>query len=273
MDNFLEMSNHFVAGILLIMTDVCALLGKKKKLGVILTIGGGLWLFCTFYFWQDTEYNIGFLSRGLIFVDLIINYTLFRKIPYSKIFLIIFLLIGLLNLFIYGEIGYILLYLLLLSTIFIFIILLVLYLKKRKNGRNLEEKERKILKFFSEKFPEDEFYFSENLENVEDITKVVILTGVLSSKNLLANGVKGILLEIVENNDLKMYAERFEEFLSKKEYKDIITDEWGIKSLKRKLDKKSFRVVIGILVAYGIMLIGIIALIIIITILEEGYYL
>ena len=269
--DFLNVANYFMAGIFFIITGILASMGKKKELGISLLIVGMVGVVSTFYLYEYIEYNIGFISKGLIVLSFVINYILFKNIPYSKIFLFIFLGMSGLNFILPRYYGFFFLLLLIMNTVFIFFIMVVMYFKKKKNGKNLEEKERKILEYFRERFPEDEIYFSKKLENVEDITKVAILTGVLSSRKLLSNGVKGILLEIVENKDIKLYCDRFEDFLSGEEFDDIIEDELGVKSLKRKLDKKAFRVVIGMTILYGIIVIGVIGITILVLMLEEGY--
>lgn len=271
--DFLNVANYFMAGVFFIITGILASMGKKRELGISLLVIGMVGVVSTFYLYEYIEYNIGFISKILIVLSFVINYILFKGIPYSKIFLSIFLGMAILNLALPRYYGSFFLLLLIPSTIFTFIIMIIVYFKKKKNGKNLEEKERKILEYFRERFPEDEIYFSKKLENVEDITKIAILSGVLSSRKLLSSGVKGILLEIVENKDIKLYCDRFEDFLSGEEFDDIVEDEWGVKSLKRKLDKKAFRVMIGIMILQGVIIIGIIGVMIIILMLEEGYYL
>lgn len=273
--NFFNLALFFLCGIALVLTGIPTILNKKEGVGITFISLGVLQIFTTFYYSNFIDEQMVFICKILMVVIFAINIVFFRKLDYLKIFLVVFIFIAMAITLLLSKTGYLLdlnmilneEYNFFIALDFMFILLILnvvlafLYFKKKKNSKNLQQKSEKILESFRKKYPEDSFYFKDKLESVEDISDVTILKGVISSKKLLENGCKGIRLEIRKNQDLTLYIERYLDFLSRESINDIFQDEFGIKYLKRSINKKEY-LFIGIgLFFQGIIILSIIFLI------------
>lgn len=237
---------YFMCGVYFILVSIPALLGKNKSMGVGLFLVGALQIVLGVTFVEVINEEILFVCYLIVGINTLIAFTMLRKINTVRVMLLFFILLLVLGCFIFNDVveedRYIYQIALIGNMALYFagvdLVLIYSYFKKRRNSNDIENRERKIIEYFQEKLPEEEFYFTQRLECVVDVTEKTILRGVILNRNLFVNGCRGIKLEICSNKDLKKYVERYEDFLSRDLVKGIEVDEEGVKRLKTRFGVK-----------------------------------